>query len=600
MKRLWLTCLLLFIPLVGLTSESTSRSSALQKVQHNGELIGLNQLLTDQKLTGLSLAIVDDYRLVHSAQAGYKEAGKPEKIDMNTMFSTASISKPIFATVVLMLVEQNKLDLDKPINTYLTRWKLPESELTTGNPVTLRGLLSHTAGTTQGGFADFYLGDNIPTLLDSLNGKLPRFKDPLSVTFEPGSDWQYSGGGYVLAQVAVEDLTGKPLAELAKNMIFDPLGMTRTTMYQHGEEGFPDNLAKVHDKEQQVIGTGIPICPQIAPSGMWSNATDMATLLIDFQKALNGKESRVISRWVAEQSTTIQAIHKMGGWGLGWMRMEADGNLEWFSHGGSNTGTGGHILATMEQGRAIVVFGNGPNNVRIPVINSLKKHVINTLGWKKPLLAANVKPAKQLVKSMQGRYLSPFDEIVEVKRKDDKLIATNIWFYLDQSELVYTQNGQFETDDLPHVITLERNPQDNNTYLTFTRKGTSLKEYALRKLPDDEQVPFDVAQTGRFEDTLSAYQSWQKRYPDSGLTSARALNSAGYKALSEKQFEVAMNLFNVYVTLYPDDANAFDSLAESYMLSGKNKLAIKNYQASLRLNPDNSNAKEMLTKLKAH
>lgn len=597
MRRLGLT--FLFIALAPFVAADTQTASTkpLTTIKHNGELLSYPSLLEQQKMTGLSLAVVDNYEVVYTTQSGFKEFGKPDPIDVDTMFSTASISKPIFATLVLMLVEQGKMDLDKPINGYLKRWKLPESELTKNNPVTLRALLSHSAGTSQGGFADFYLGDELPTLIDSLNGKLPRYDAPLTVKFEPGTDWQYSGGGYVLAQVAVEDTTGKSLAELAQTMIFDPLGMKRTTMYQHNQPQFPGNVAKVHDIQQQVIGTGIPICPQIAPSGMWSNAVDMATLLIDFQKALNGMPSKVISPWVAKQSTTIENTYRVGGWGLGWMRMEADGNLEWFSHGGSNTGTGGHVMATMLGGRAIVVFGNGPNQARIPAINSIRRHIIDVMGWQKPIVTSSVKPSKSLLNSMQGRYLSDFDEIVTVKFQDDKLVAEKLSPNLEISGLVYLGNGQFATDNLPHVISLEVHPKNGDTYLVFKRKGTDLKNYMLRQLPASVRVPFEVAETGTFEESLKAYQNWQTRYPDSNLASANALNNAGYRALLGNDFTLALTFFNLYVALYPEDPNAFDSLAEGYMKSGNNELAIKHYRTSLKMNPKNENAEKMLEKL---
>jgi CubicO group peptidase (beta-lactamase class C family) len=200
----------------------------------------------------------------------------------------------VTGTIAVMLAEKGVIDLDLPVSQYLKSWVLPASPLTKNKAITIRHLLTHTAGMTQGGFADFYLGDDIPTLIESLNGqKLPRYNKPISVKFEPETDWDYSGGGYVIAQVAIEDVTGKTLAQLAEEMLFKPLGMSHSTMYQHGHPKFLNNVAKVHDSEQKVIGTGLPICPQIAPSGMWSTALDMAKFVIEYQKALAGlKPSR--------------------------------------------------------------------------------------------------------------------------------------------------------------------------------------------------------------------------------------------------------------------------------------------------------------------
>ncbi|WP_416307915.1 serine hydrolase [Neptunicella sp. SCSIO 80796] len=567
----------------------------------NGEEVSYQQLLDNNKLAGLSVAVVDNYQLVYSHTAGLKEFGGGDKIDQDTAFSTASISKPVTATIAMMLVEQGKLELDEPINRYLKRWHLPDFPLAKNRPVTLRDLLSHTAGTTQGGFADFYQGDDIPTPIESLNGiKLPRYHQPIAVTFKPGSDWNYSGGGDVIVQIALEDITHKPLAQLAEEMIFKPLNMIHTTMHQPGDKLFLDNVAKVHDDKQQVIGTGLPICPQIAPSGMWSTAKDMTKLMIEFQLALKGDKSTVISPWVAQQTTHIQTLKKVGGWGLGWMRAEANGNLDWFSHGGSNTGTGGHIMATMQGGKAIAIFGNGSNPSRLPTFRSVIANVINKLGWQKELVASKQPPNEKQLESITGRYLTPFEQVLTIQQKDQQLVYEGplvMWSNNNSGQLIYVGDDKFAANEQPNQLDVQINPDDQHPYLTFYRQGSRMKEYMMRKLDKGENLPFEVAQTGSFEQTLQAYQQWQKQHPFSALHSANTLNRSGYQALQQQQYTQALNLLKVQAALYPDNANAFDSLGEALMKSGDKQQAIVAYRKSLQLNPDNGNAKQMLIEL---
>jgi CubicO group peptidase (beta-lactamase class C family) len=603
MKILLLTIGLLIILVKGLMGTANANQNLDKLTLDDGQQFSYQQLLLKHKLTGMSLVVVDDYKIVYTKTAGLKEHGSNQLVDEYTAFSTASISKAVTGTIAVMLAEKGVIDLDLPVSQYLKSWVLPASPLTKNKAITIRHLLTHTAGMTQGGFADFYLGDDIPTLIESLNGqKLPRYNKPISVKFEPETDWDYSGGGYVIAQVAIEDVTGKTLAQLAEEMLFKPLGMSHSTMYQHGHPKFLNNVAKVHDSEQKVIGTGLPICPQIAPSGMWSTALDMAKFVIEYQKALAGLPTKVISRSVAKKTTKIETIKKVGGWSAGWMRFEAQGNLDWFSHGGSNTGTGGHVMGSMEGGRGIMVFMNGPTPNRNPAINMVIDSTVKTLKWHQPLVASKQIPSNPAVVNLVGRYLSPFDTVITIEKAGDKLIFNDpngMGGGSYKGEMVYMGNGKFALDELPSDVSLSNHPDNDQPYLTFHRKGTSFSEPVMRKLGDSERLPFEVAKIEGFDDTLTAYQEWKKQFPESRFVTANALNRAGYTELTAHNYKAAVTLFRVFTALYPDNGNAFDSLGEAYLAMGEKNLAVINYELSLKLNPENTHAREVLEKLKS-
>ena len=572
-------------------------------VAPNKQELSYDDFLKHYKVPGLSFAVVDNYQVVYSHTAGLKETGTQNKIDSNTAFSTASISKPVTATIVAMLAEQGKLELDAPVSQYLRRWSIPTSQFTQNKPITFRHLLTHTAGTSQGGFADFNLGDDIPTPIESLNGiKLPRYNSPISVNFTPESDWEYSGGGYVIAQIAIEDITGKSLQQLAEDMIFTPLNMQHTTMFQNGHPKFLSNVAKAHDGHQKVMKDGIIICPQIAPSGMWSTAIDMAKFTIEYQKALAGKPTKVISKWVAEATTKVHSLKKVGGWSAGWMRMEAKGNLDWFSHGGSNTGTGGHVMSTMQGGKGIIVFINALTPQRNPAIDALIDSIISLMNWRQTVDSSQSIPDKNLITKMLGRYLSPFDQIITIKKQGDNLIYNNplqIGGGNFQGKMFYQGQGKFALENNSNLFGIENSPKDKQAYLTVYRAGTSLKDFAMRKLAYNEVLPFEIAETQSKLKTIEAYKAWQKQRPQSKMLATNTLNRAGYMALAQKKFNTAINYFSVYTALYPEDANAFDSLAEAYMTKGDTELAITYYKKSLSLDSQNQNAIDMLRKLHA-
>ena len=341
-----------------------------------GGVLSLAEAMQKIGLQGLSVAVIENYELSWTRTWGVRSVDTKQMVDTETVFSTASISKAITATLFAMLAEKGMIDLDVPVANYLKRWKLPDNEHTRSVGITLRHLLTHTAGTTQHGYDDFYVGDELPTLVDVLDGGALSQTQRIEVDFTPGTRSRYSGGGFVIAQMAVEDHLGESLADLAEEYLFKPLEMKRTTMRQPGEPGFPDNAAMAHDSRGKVVSAGLPICPQTAPSGMWSTPSNMAILLLEVQRALRGDETRVITPTVARQVTTE---HK-DGFGLGWSVFSNWSN-RWFSHGGANTGTGGYIVATMQDGNGVAFFGNGPNSIREPILQAFFLSIIKAHGW---------------------------------------------------------------------------------------------------------------------------------------------------------------------------------------------------------------------------
>jgi CubicO group peptidase (beta-lactamase class C family) len=162
---------------------------------------------------------------VHAVSVG-------EAVDVNTVFQVASLSKWITAWGVMALVERGALDLDAPVGAYLTRWSLPESEFD-NDGVTPRRLLSHTAGLTDGlGYAGFEPGAPVQSLEESLTRTAdasPGAGGVVRVGYEPGAEWRYSGGGYALLQLLVEEISGESFEEYMQRTVFRPLGMVRSS-----------------------------------------------------------------------------------------------------------------------------------------------------------------------------------------------------------------------------------------------------------------------------------------------------------------------------------------------------------------------------------
>jgi CubicO group peptidase (beta-lactamase class C family) len=174
---------------------------------------------------GVSITVIHDGKIEWARGFGVASIGGPP-VTPDTLFQAASISKPVAAMAVLRLVDQGKLNLDTDVNQYLKSWKLPANEFTAKTKVTIRQLLTHTAGLTVHGFAGYAAGAPLPTLVQVLDGEKPANSGPIRVDTEPGSIWRYSGGGYVVAQQLVQDVTGQPFAKLMHDTVLEPIGMT--------------------------------------------------------------------------------------------------------------------------------------------------------------------------------------------------------------------------------------------------------------------------------------------------------------------------------------------------------------------------------------
>jgi len=155
----------------------SKKEKAINGLSKNSDsLYSLKDAMNLHDLKGVSVAVFENYKVIWTGTWGIKDVDSGEPIDVNTAFSTASISKPITATLFAILEEKGLINLKDPVSIYLKRWKLPESKFLKDTLLTFEHLLSHTAGTTQHGFSDFYEGDTIATLVQSLKGQLPRYK----------------------------------------------------------------------------------------------------------------------------------------------------------------------------------------------------------------------------------------------------------------------------------------------------------------------------------------------------------------------------------------------------------------------------------------
>jgi CubicO group peptidase (beta-lactamase class C family) len=193
----------------------------------NGETLEftLEQLMAGFHVPGLSVAVVDRYKIVWARGFGVTAPSGGKPVTTTTLFQAGSISKPVAAAGALWLVEHGKLSLDEDVNEKLKSWKVPENEFTKDQKVTLRRLMSHTAGLTVHGFPGYAASEPLPTLVQILDGEKPANTPPIRVDFVPGTRMRYSGGGVEIEQLLVMDVSGKPFPQFMQETVFRKVGM---------------------------------------------------------------------------------------------------------------------------------------------------------------------------------------------------------------------------------------------------------------------------------------------------------------------------------------------------------------------------------------
>jgi CubicO group peptidase (beta-lactamase class C family) len=329
----------------------------------------------------VSVAMIDDNKIAWAkAYQSSPDLHTHENIDERTLFQAASISKPVTAMGVLLLVQQGKLSLDKDVNTYLKSWKVPENEFTVNEKVTLRRLLSHTAGISVHGFAGYDEQDEIPTTIEILRGKNPKVNSGLiEVISVPGTQHKYSGGGTTIVQLLIEDITGEKFDVWMKKNILTPFGMTSSSFEQPlNKENRKHAATGYYQNGKQVVH----VYPEKAAAGLWTTPTDLAKFAIKVSQISDGTQSGPINQNLIKEALTIQhPIEGYGGVGLGFFIKKSKNKPLSFSHSGGNEGFAADFVMYPELKKGCVVMINHDNAWNL--IPEIEKSIAYVYGIKK-------------------------------------------------------------------------------------------------------------------------------------------------------------------------------------------------------------------------
>jgi CubicO group peptidase (beta-lactamase class C family) len=360
------------------------------------------QTLTDRMaadhVPGVSVAVIHNGAIEWAQGFGVvRPGGAP--VTAETLFQAGSISKPVAAMAALRLVEQGRLSLDSDVNQALTSWKIPPAASAPGAVVTLRELLSHTAGLTVHGFPGYAAGTPVPTLVQILNGEKPANTGPIRLEAPPGSRWKYSGGGYTVMQQLLIDISHQPFPALLHDTVLAPTGMTHSTYEQPLPEALRAQSATPYWRNGTPVEGGFHTYPELAAAGLWTTPTDLARFAIEIQRSLSGDANNVLSAAMTRQMLTVVQQN----YGLG---PEIRGSQEnpYFAHDGVNAGFESVLVAYEHGGKGAVVMTNAQGGSDLA--HALVASIAKVYDWPdlQPVVRTAIKLDPSILAACAGVY----------------------------------------------------------------------------------------------------------------------------------------------------------------------------------------------------
>jgi CubicO group peptidase (beta-lactamase class C family) len=253
------------MPAVVLKGQQTPPMNILDRMHH-------------YEVPGVSLAVINDYAIDWAKGYGFMDKESNRPVDVTTLFQAGSISKPVAAVAAMYFVEHGLLNLDQDVNQQLKSWKVPENKFTKEQKVTVRGLLSHSAGLNVHGFPGYAAGEAVPDLSQVLDGEKPANTPPIRVKYVPGTGVRYSGGGYTVLQLLLTDSVGTSFPKLMREIVQSMIGMVESTYEQPLPPSSQRLAARGYSNGNPIPGRWYTY-PEMAAAGLWTSPLSLRSSL---------------------------------------------------------------------------------------------------------------------------------------------------------------------------------------------------------------------------------------------------------------------------------------------------------------------------------
>ncbi|HEY6293815.1 MAG TPA: serine hydrolase [Terriglobia bacterium] len=463
------------VPGAGVHASTSSVEERIARVEHGllppvvvkGEptsAMNLADRMAFYKVPGVSIAVIDRGRIDWARGYGFADVAAKRLVTPDTRFQAASISKSVAAAAALHFVEQGKLDLDRNVNDYLKSWQVPDNDFTREQKVTLRRILSHSAGLTIHGFPGYEAGTPVPTLVQVLDGVRPANTEAIRVDTVPGVKWRYSGGGYTVMQQMLIDVLGEPFPEIMRRTVLNNFGMKESAYSQPLREDWRPFAATAYRSDGTPVAGNYHTYPELAAAGLWTTPSDLARFALGIDDALAGKSHSVISQAMAQQMITRQMEND----GLG-VFVEGEGRTLQFSHGGANEGFQCILVAYAHTGQGAAVMTNSDSGSRL--ITEILFAISHEYGWPnyKPDERTIVRVDPALFRDYVGRFQLAPNFILTITQEGDHLFAQATG--QPKAEIFAESDSEFFPKVSDAQITFVRDGQGRVTELILHQGG---------------------------------------------------------------------------------------------------------------------------------
>ena len=484
------------------------------------------------KVPGLSIAVIKDYKIDWAKSYGLADTINKTPVTTETMFSAGSISKFLMAVTALKMVDSGQIELEKPA-------------------ITLRMLLSHSAGTSQTSYFGFTPTQPLPTIVEILSGAKISETRPVVVNSEPNKEFRYSGGGSMIAQLALMDVSKKSFSNLTQEIIFDKLGMNNSTFIQPVPAKFTKQISWAYSYASWFKGMPY-VYPQQAAAGLYTTPTDLAKFFIDIQKSYLGK-GEILSQAITKKMLMPQQNVSDGSYkeqiGIGPFLIQRTDNKDprgvFFEFTGVNAGFLAYGMASVEGGYGVIVMLNSGDNQN-GIGKEIRRAVAKVYNWTN-FLPTEIQPInlpnKELDKFV-GRYRMGTDEVLYLQKEKNYLVENindgfEIYcFPITKDTIVFSDfniKGFFKRNKNGEVTGLQ------NIY----------QEKPMQKMKDDEFSPSEYLKMEKYDEAKKAFAAMKM---NEGQITYLAYDLMNRKPLNER---AVRTILDVATEQHPNSSMVF-------------------------------------------
>jgi CubicO group peptidase (beta-lactamase class C family) len=446
--------------------------SPLHQLEEHEKRFSIQEAMTKYNVPGVSMVFVENRDIKWKKTYGFSNLQTSEKVSNNTVFTGASLSKPLTAVAALSLVETESLNLDEDVNKWLVEWKVPDNEFTKNQKVTLRHLISHRAGIRNDLWSSYLPEQETPNLHQMLAGQPPSVDPATTVNAIPGSKEQYSNPGYSIIQKLIEDVTQNKFEDVMDELIFKPSVMKSSTFQQPMPRSLMRRKATGYD--QNLKPFTYKLFPYKAAGGVWTTPTDVAQFIITLFDDLDGAH-KILSRAITQEIFSKTPIR------LAFAKLyNNDSDDLVFRHYGTNQGFSSYIVGSLKNRQALIIMTNG--HMQFEFLDYVARAAAEVYQWDylKPIVHRTYASSGSNYQDYTG-YFKLNDKLIQVSHIDNSLLLNS---NLSAKSIKLTQIGPGEffalEDSIKYQFLKDRGVNDGPFIWLRITSAAGREDYASR------------------------------------------------------------------------------------------------------------------------